>query len=111
VLGYADSVEAVLTAFERSEGDLSDGRRRLQEELARLRLELPRGDVRLDRNRHAVADVPLVRLRWREGKAVFEPISTAREVEQGFGGVLADAAPLGAGSVECRKGTPPAWAR
>ena len=39
----------VLTAFERAGGDLSDSRNRLRAELARLRLELPRGNVRLDR--------------------------------------------------------------
>ena len=111
VLTYHDSVEALLTAFERADGDLSDGRRRLREELARLRVELPRGDVRLDRNRQAVADVPLVRLRAEGGDLRFEPVGIAEDVEQTFGGLLADAPPPGPASQPCVRAEPPAWAR
>ncbi len=111
VVGYADSVEALLTALERADGDLSDGRARLREELARIRLVLPRGDVHLDANRQVVTDVPLVRLRRRGGATVTEPISIANDVEQTFAGLLSQAPPPGPRSQPCRKTTPPPWAR
>jgi hypothetical protein len=111
VISYADSVEALLTALERADGDLSEGRRRLRAELAQLTLVLPRGEVRLDSNRQVVTDVPLVRLRWRDGKVVTEQISAARDVEQTFGGLLSQAPPPGPGSQPCRTATPPPWAK
>ena len=111
VAGYNDSVQAVLNAFERAGGDLSNGRSRLRAELARLRLELPRGSVRLDHSRQAIADVPLVRLRVRAGKFSEEPVGVSRGVEQTFGGLLSNAPPPGPGSQPCVKATPPSWAR
>ena len=111
VAGYADSVQAVLTAFERAGGDLSNSRNRLRAELARLRLELPRGNVRLDRNRQAITDVPLLRLRVRDGKFSEEPVGVSRQVEQSFGGLLSNAPPPGPGSQPCVKATPPSWAQ
>jgi branched-chain amino acid transport system substrate-binding protein len=111
VVEYADAVEALLSGLERSGGDLSDGRQRLHEELARSRLSLPRGEARLDANRQLVTDVPLVRLRWRGGKTVTEPVSVARGVEQTYGGLLSNAPPPGPLSQPCRKATPPSWAR
>lgn len=107
VLGYHDSVEALLQAFEAVEGDLSDGRRRLHEALRSLSVALPRGTVRLDGNRQAVTDLSLVRL---TGSGV-EPVSVARDVEQTFGGLLSKAPPPAQGSQPCRRATPPSWAR
>jgi branched-chain amino acid transport system substrate-binding protein len=111
VLGYSDSVEAVLQALERSGGKLSDGRRRFRRELGLLRLVLPRGVVTLDRNRQAVTSVPLVRLRWRGGAVTTEAVSSAANVDQGYGGLLTNAPPPGPSSQQCRRGTPPSWAR
>ena len=107
VLGYHDSVEAVLTALEAVDSDLSDGRRRLHEALRGLRLELPRGTVRLDANRQAVTDVPLIRL----GRTGTESVSVARDAEQTFGGLLSEAPPPGPGTQPCNTATPPPWAR
>jgi branched-chain amino acid transport system substrate-binding protein len=111
IIEYADSVEALLTALEQANGDLSHGRARLRRELAQLRVALPRGDVHLDANRQAVADVPLVRFHLRDGKVATERVGVARNVEQTFGGLLSHAPPPGPGSQPCRKATPPAWAR
>jgi branched-chain amino acid transport system substrate-binding protein len=111
VIDYADSMEALLTALEKTDGDLSDGRRRLRAELAHLRVALPRGDVHLDQNRQAVADVPLVRLHLTPRGLTTQPISTAHDVEQTFGGLLAKAPPPGPRSQPCRKANPPPWAR
>jgi branched-chain amino acid transport system substrate-binding protein len=111
VIGYSDSVEALLQALERSGGKLSDDRYRFRQELGRLRLVLPRGIVTLDRNRQAVTSVPLVRLRLRGGEVTTEPVSSAANVEQSFGGLLTKAPPPGPSSQQCRRATPPSWAR
>ena len=110
VVEYAGAVEALLVALDRADGDLSDGRQRLRDELSRIRLVLPQGDARLDANRQLVTDVPLVRLRWRNGAAVTEPAAVVRDVEQTFGGLLSKAPPPGPASQPCRKATPPSWA-
>ncbi len=111
VIENAEAVEALLTALERADGDLSDGRRRLRDELAKLQVMLPRGEARLDGNRQIVTDVPLVRHRWRNGAMVTEPVSVAKDVEQTFGGLLSEAPPPGPRSQPCRKAAPPPWAR
>jgi branched-chain amino acid transport system substrate-binding protein len=111
VIDFADSVEALLTALEHVHGDLSHHRSRLRAELARLQVALPRGEVRLDANRQAVADVPLVRLRLRHGAVVTEPAGTAPDVEQTFGGLLSQAPAPGPNSQPCRKAAPPPWAQ
>jgi branched-chain amino acid transport system substrate-binding protein len=110
VLGYHDSVEALLTALESIDADLSD-RRRLLEQLARLELRLPRGTITLDANRQAVVDMPLVRLRSSGKRVALEPIRTVGNVEQSFGGLISAAPPPGPGAPACREATPPSWAR
>jgi branched-chain amino acid transport system substrate-binding protein len=87
-VGYRDAVEAVVQALERADGDLSDGRRRLREELARLRTEAVRGTVTIGPNGQALASGLLVRLR---GDATLAHVRTARPVDQSLGGLLAPA--------------------
>jgi branched-chain amino acid transport system substrate-binding protein len=111
VIGYGDAVRALLAAVDETGGDLSGGRVRLREALAKLRIDLPRGDVRLDSHRQAVADVPLVRMRWQDGHLVPRPLSVAHDVEQTFAGLLSAAPPPGPGSQPCVKAKPPPWAR
>jgi hypothetical protein len=110
VVENAEAVEALLAALERANGDLSDGRRLLREELAKIRLELPGGEARLDANRQRVVDIPLVRLRWRNGEIGTEPVTVAKDVEQTFGGLLSNAPPPGPQSQPCRRTAPPPWA-
>jgi len=100
-----------LRGLEAAEGDLSDGRQRLREELARLRFDLPSSPVRLDRNRQAVRNVYLKRIGYENGKRAFRLVRVVPDVEQSFGGLLSNAPPPGPGSQPCRKGTPPPWAR
>lgn len=107
VIGYYDAFEALLVAREQADGDISDGRRRLREELATLRIELPGGAVRLDSSRQAVRDMSLSRI----GGPWLQPVKTIRAVEQTFGGLLSSAPPPGRGTQPCRRATPPAWAR
>lgn len=111
VLGFGDAIRALLAAVDETRGDLSDGRLRLRETLGRLRIDLPRGEVRLDSHRQAIADVPLVRMQWQDGKLVPLPLGLVRGVEQTFGGLLSAAPPPGPASQPCVKGKPPPWAR
>jgi len=111
VLGYGDSVRALLAAVDETGGDLSDGRRHLRRALARLRIDLPRGEVRLDSHRQAVTDVPLVTMRWENGALVAKSLRVSHDVEQTFGGLLSAAPPPGPGTQKCVKTTPPRWAR
>ena len=111
VLGFHDAMEGLLRGLEAAEGDLSDGRRRLREELARVRFDLPSSPVRLDRNRQAVRNVYLKRIDYEGGKRVFRLVRVVPDVEQTFGGLLSKSPPPGPGSQPCRKATPPPWAR
>jgi len=111
VMGYGDSVRALLSAVDETDGDLGDGRSKLRAALARLRIDLPRGQVRLDPRRQAVTDVPLVRMRWERGRLVPQPLGVAHDVEQTFGGLLSAAPPPGPRTQPCVKATPPLWAR
>jgi branched-chain amino acid transport system substrate-binding protein len=111
VLAFHDAIEGLLRGLEAAEGDLSDGRRRLREELARVRFDLPSSPVRLDRNRQAVRNVYLKRIDYEGGKQVFRLVRVVPDVEQSFGGLLSKSPPPGPGSQPCRKATPPPWAR
>jgi branched-chain amino acid transport system substrate-binding protein len=110
VLAFHDAMEGLLRGLEAAEGDLSDGRRRLREELARVRFDLPSSPVRLDRNRQAVRNVYLKRIDYEGGKEVFRLVRVVPDVEQSFGGLLSKSPPPGPASQPCRKATPPPWA-
>jgi branched-chain amino acid transport system substrate-binding protein len=107
VLAFHDAVEGLLRGLEASDGDLSDGRRRLREELARLTFDLPTGPVHLNRDHQAVRNTYLKRIGRRRGE--FRLVRAVPEVEQTFGGLLSDAPAPGPGSQPCRKATPPPW--
>lgn len=101
VTGYRDAVEALARAFERARGRHA----RLQAELARLRIDLLGGPVRLDENRQAVISTSLVRLPQRS------VVATIRDVDQSVGGLLAPEHSPRFGPVACAPGRPPPWAR
>jgi branched-chain amino acid transport system substrate-binding protein len=109
VLAFHDAMEGLLRGVEASDGDLSDGRRRLREALARVRVDLPSGPVHLDRNRQAVRNTYLKRIGRGGGKRGFRLVRVVPEVEQTFAGLLSDAPAPGPGSQPCRKATPPPW--
>jgi branched-chain amino acid transport system substrate-binding protein len=112
VISYYDASEALLTAIEHVDGDLSDGRTRLRRELAHMSVQLPDGIVHLDANRQAVRDIPIVRfVTDTGGKPSLEKVSTMHDVEQTYGGLLSAAPPPSKASQPCRKATPPPWAR
>ena len=113
VIGYNDAAEALLTAIDHVDGDLSDGRSRLREDLASMRIELPEGVVHLDGNRQAVRDIPIVQfVADQQGKELsLHAIGTARDVEQTYAGLLSSTPPPSKASQPCRRATPPPWAR
>jgi branched-chain amino acid transport system substrate-binding protein len=110
-LAFNDTMEGLLRGLEASDGDLSDGRQRLREELARVRFDLPSGPVHLDRNRQAVRNTYLKRIGRRGDRRAFRLVRVVPEVEQTFGGLLSDAPSPGPGSQPCRKAAPPPWVR
>ena len=113
VMSYYDSAQALLTAIEHVDGDVSDGRSRLREELARMRIQLPDGVVHLDANRQAVRDIPIVRFvaDAKGAGASLQAVRTVHEVEQSYGGLLSSAPPPSKASQPCRKATLPPWDR
>jgi branched-chain amino acid transport system substrate-binding protein len=110
-LAFNDAMEGLLRGLEASDGDLSDGRQRLREELARVRLDLPSSPVHLDQNRQSVRNTYLKQVARRGGRRAFRLVRVVPDVEQTFGGLLSDAPSPGPGSQPCRKATPPPWAR
>jgi branched-chain amino acid transport system substrate-binding protein len=111
VLAFNDAMEGLLRGLEASDGDLSDGRQRLREELARVRFDAPSGPLYLDRNRQAVRNTYLERVGRGGDRQELQPVRVVPEVEQTFGGLLSDAPSPGPGSQPCRKATPPPWVR
>ena len=113
VMAYRNGVEAVLEAFEQVHGDLSDGRRRLRAQLARLDTTLLGVPVRIDANRQAVVSTTLVRLGPESASGVPElrTVQSVAAVDQSIGGLVpASYVPTAAGEA-CRRAAPPPWAR
>jgi branched-chain amino acid transport system substrate-binding protein len=113
VMAYRNGVEAVLEAFEQVHGDLSDGRRRLRAQLARLDTTLLGVPVRMDANRQAVVSANLVRLGPESASGVPElrAVQSTPAVDQSIGGLIpASYVPSYLGTT-CRRATPPPWAR
>ncbi|MGC1815106.1 MAG: ABC transporter substrate-binding protein [Solirubrobacterales bacterium] len=110
-LDFNDAMEGLLRGLEASDGDLSDGRQRLREELAQVRLDLPSSPVHLDQNRQVIRNTYLKRVARTGGRRAFQLVRVVPGVEQTFGGLLSSAPSPGPGSQPCRKATPPPWAR
>jgi hypothetical protein len=112
-MGYRNAVEGVLEAFERVDGDLSDGRRRLRAQLGRLRTRLLGVPVRMDGRRQAVVSTSLVRLGppSTSGGPELTEVRAIHGVDQSVGGLVpASYVPSSAGQA-CRRATPPPWGR
>jgi len=109
VIGYHNSMEAILTALEGV--DSADLRSGLKAALKRSRLDLPDGWVSLDRNRQAIRDGYLSRIVAHGGRPNLEPVRVVPHVEQTFAGLLSSAPPPGPHTQPCRRGSPPAWAQ
>jgi DNA-binding beta-propeller fold protein YncE/ABC-type branched-subunit amino acid transport system substrate-binding protein len=106
---YADSMEALLQALEKVHGDLSNGERRFQAELAKVELDAPNGRIRLDGNRQAIGASYLSRiLPGKKGLLHSTTFKVVPNVDQTFGGYFSGSDPLpGKTTPACRHGTPP----
>jgi branched-chain amino acid transport system substrate-binding protein len=105
VVSYRNAVEAVLQAFERAHGELSNDRRELRAALARLNTRLLGVAVRMDPHRQAVVSATLVRV------GAPRTVQTVPAVDQSIGGLVpVSYVPTDAGQA-CRRAPPPRWAR
>ena len=113
VMAYRNGVEAVLEALEQVHGDLSDGRRRLRVQLARLDTTLLGVPVRMDGNRQAVVSANLVRLGQDSASGLPElrAVHSIPAVDQSIGGLIPANYQPKAGGEACRREAPPPWAR
>ena len=109
VTDYRDAVEALLSGLEAADGSSE----RLPGALARHRLDLMGGPVRLDRNRQAVGSTWLVRIVAPEHGSVpaLVPVRRIRDVDQSVGGLLPRSLSPTDRPARCRAGKrPPPWA-
>jgi hypothetical protein len=109
-VAHTNAMEAVLTALEVVEGDLSD-EKRFQATLARVTLDAPNGRIRLDERRQAIAPNYLRKVTKTPSGLRMRTHDTLDGVEQTFNGYFGSSKPLGRDTIECSKGDPPAWAR
>src|SRR5262249_532991 len=87
-----DSVEPVVEALIRVDGDTSHGERRLMRALARLDFQSPEGPRPLDAKHQALGVSYLGKMAQDgNGKLYVRPIQTVRNVDQSFGGYFSDA--------------------
>lgn len=111
VTGYRGAVEALLQALERAGGNAE----RLPAELARLRLDLLGGPVRLDENRQAVTSTSLVRIGAPAAageEPVLTPLGRIDDIDQSVGGLLTPSHSPSTRPAACRPGPPaPSWAQ
>jgi branched-chain amino acid transport system substrate-binding protein len=77
--GYYVSTLAVLKGLNETGGDLSDGHAAFREALATMTLETPTGDVTLDENRQAVADIFLTEVALDEDGELFNKVVEVNE--------------------------------
>lgn len=109
-LSYYTAMEAVLTALERVDGNLSDGKQALMDALTELELETPVGRVRLDANHQWIGPTFLSKIEVVAGKPVVHTLRTFEGVEQTFGGYFGPASAYSRDEPSCHKADPPAWA-
>ena len=112
-VNYYNATEALLEALTRVHGDVSHHENRLMTALRHLRLDSPKGSIRLDGDRQAVGPAFLSRV-WRDaqGQLTIQTFKVVPGVEQTFGGYFGARTPAASETrPRCRHGHPPAWAR
>jgi branched-chain amino acid transport system substrate-binding protein len=84
--GYYVSTKAVLLALKEVNGDLSDGQKKLQAALAKLKFDTPTGLVSLDENRQAIANIYVTEVARRSDGALYNKVvKVAKNVNQTLG--------------------------
>jgi branched-chain amino acid transport system substrate-binding protein len=108
VTGYRDAMTSLLAALERAGGSSA----RLPAELARSRVDLLGGPLRLDRRRQAVASTSLVRIKPPGARAPgLTRVRTIPNVDQSVGGLLPRSMVPTHHPASCDGDRPPPWAR
>jgi ABC-type branched-subunit amino acid transport system substrate-binding protein len=107
------AVEALVSALERTHGELGEGQADLRAALSDGVLDAPQGKLRLDGNRQVVSPIYLERIVTRPGGGVSTRlVRRVTGVEQTFGGLFTSRSPSPSwGDPVCKRATPPAWAR
>ncbi|GAC1319737.1 MAG: ABC transporter substrate-binding protein [Chloroflexota bacterium] len=72
--GYYIEAKAVIKALQQVHGDLSGGEKKFQNALAHLRFNTPTGQVYLDQNRNAVADMFLTEVHKKSDGTLFNKL-------------------------------------
>jgi branched-chain amino acid transport system substrate-binding protein len=110
-VNFYNATEALLVALARVHGDLSQSR--LMAALRDLRLDSPKGPIRLDRDRQAIGPAFLSRVeRSAPGPRAIQTFRAVPGVEQTFNGHFGANAPaVSETQPVCRHGDPPSWAR
>jgi len=102
--GYYVNTWGLIKALEAVDGDISDGQKKLQAELAKTTLPAPYGEIKLDENRHAITDVFYQQLYEKDGKLAVKTVATVPQVDQTFGGTFSpETPPPGRDFPECTK--------
>ena len=105
---YYNGMQAIIQGLQKTRGDVT----KLGATLAKLTPAFPNGRVRLDANRNSIQPAYVVKIVKRGGKLGFATVKTIPNVSQTFGGLFGPNSPAPSRTEpECKKGTPPPWAR
>jgi branched-chain amino acid transport system substrate-binding protein len=84
--GYYVETIAMLDALDKVGGDLSDGQKKFRDTLASLVVDTPTGQVRLDKNRQAIADIFLTEVaQGQDGNLYNKVVKVIPQVNQSLG--------------------------
>jgi branched-chain amino acid transport system substrate-binding protein len=84
--GYYVSTRAVIEGLNQVDGDLSNGHEQFRTALATMTLETPTGEVKLDQNRQAIADIFLTEVALNEqGELYNKVVKVVEDVNQTLG--------------------------
>lgn len=96
---YYVAMKAVLVSLEQTGGDVSGNQAKLQQALAKIKIDSPTGTVTLDDNRQAIADIFVTEVvQGADGKLQSKLVTVAKGVNQTLGRPRAEFLALGAPS-------------
>jgi branched-chain amino acid transport system substrate-binding protein len=90
--GYYVNTWGLIKGLEAVKGDISD-QKKLQEELGKVVLPAPYGEIKLDENRQAVFTVYDQQLYMKDGKLAVKTVTSIPDVDQTFGGTFSNSTP------------------
>lgn len=84
--GYYVNMKALLAALEEVNGDVSDGGEKLRAALSDLTVDTPTGEVSVDDNRNAIANIYITEVAEREDGTLYNKlVETVEQVNQTLG--------------------------